>query len=98
MEIVEMPCRQSMLRTLLLSWSLLPRTLLARVLFVPAFLLAAVAAAGQASAQSQITSSETFKTMIGKWEISSADRDRSCLLTFKADPSGALFKLDADKA
>jgi hypothetical protein len=35
--------------------------------------------------------------MIGKWEISNADRDRTCLLTFKADPTGALFKLDVDK-
>src|SRR6516164_957845 len=73
-----MPCRHSMLHTLLA--------------------LAAVAAASQAVAQNPITSNETFKTMIGKWEISNADRDRSCLLTFKSDPSGALFKLDADKA
>ena len=60
--------------------------------------LAAVAAASPASAQRAITSNETFKTMIGKWEISTAERDRSCHLTFKADPSGALFKLDIDKA
>jgi hypothetical protein len=61
--------------------------------------LAAFVAAPQASAQQRpITSNETFKTMIGKWEISTADRDRSCYLTFKADPNGALFKLDADKA
>ncbi|HLK80512.1 MAG TPA: AprI/Inh family metalloprotease inhibitor [Xanthobacteraceae bacterium] len=61
--------------------------------------LAAFAAAPQASAQQRpITSNETFKAMIGKWEISTADRDRSCHLTFKADPGGALFKLDIDKA
>lgn len=61
--------------------------------------LAAIAAASQASAQQRpITSNETFKTMIGKWEISTADRDRGCHLTFKADPSGMLFKLDVDKA
>jgi len=61
--------------------------------------LAALVAAPQASAQQRpITSNETFKTMIGKWEISTADHDRSCHLTFKADPSGALFKLDVDKA
>jgi hypothetical protein len=59
--------------------------------------LAFIAAASQASAQRAVTSSETFKTMIGKWEISNADRDRTCQLTFKADPSGALFKLDFDK-
>jgi hypothetical protein len=60
--------------------------------------LAVAAAASQASAQNPITSSETFKTMIGKWEMSNADRDRTCQLTFKTDPSGALFKLDLDKA
>jgi Protease inhibitor Inh len=62
------------------------------------FALAVIVAAPQVSAQRAITSNETFKTMIGKWEISNADRDRSCQLTFKADPSGALFRLDADKA
>jgi hypothetical protein len=60
--------------------------------------LTAIVAASQASAQRAITSNETFKAMIGKWEISNADRDRTCYLTFKADPSGALFKLDIDKA
>jgi len=60
--------------------------------------LAAVIAASQALAQRSITSNETFKTMIGKWELSNADRDRACQLTFKSDPSGTLFKLDLDKA
>ncbi|HMA75035.1 MAG TPA: AprI/Inh family metalloprotease inhibitor [Xanthobacteraceae bacterium] len=60
--------------------------------------LAAVVVASQASAQRSITSNETFKTVIGKWEISNADRDRTCQLTFKADPSGTLFKLELDKA
>jgi hypothetical protein len=61
--------------------------------------VAAVVAASQAQTQVQrsITSNETFKTMIGKWEISNADRDRTCQLTFKADPSGSLFKLELDK-
>jgi len=59
--------------------------------------LAAVAAASQASAQRTISSNETFKTMIGKWEISTAERDRTCHLTFKTDPTGALFKLDIEK-
>jgi protease inhibitor Inh len=59
--------------------------------------LAIVGAAPQASAQRAITSNETFKAMIGKWEISTADHDRSCYLTFKADPSGTFFKLDVDK-
>lgn len=88
-----MPCRQSMvLASLLRSRS--------RALMRPLLAAAALAAASLASAQtpqSQITSNETFKTMIGKWEISNADRDRTCQLTFKTDPSGALFKLDLDK-
>lgn len=85
-----MPCRQSVVLTRLLR----PRL---RPLLRPLLALVAVAAASQAFAQNPVTSNETFKTMIGKWEISNADRDRTCLLTFKADPSGALFKIDADK-
>ncbi len=86
-----MPCRQSMVLTHLLR-SLAPAFLR------PLLVVATAAAASQAFAQNPVTSNETFKTMIGKWEISNADRDRTCLLTFKSDPSGALFKLDADKA
>jgi hypothetical protein len=93
LEIVEMPCRQSMLRTLLRRHLFL-RSFPRRSLLA----LAVAAAASQASAQNPITSNETFKTIIGKWEISNADRDRTCYLTFKTDPSGALFKLDLDKA
>lgn len=92
MKIVEAPCRQRMLRTL-------PLRLSGRSLLVPALL--AMAMASQASAQTQqnpVTSNETFKTMIGKWEISNADRDRTCHLTFRTDPSGVVFKLDLDKA
>jgi hypothetical protein len=88
-----MPCRQSM-------FGISPHGIAAGT-----FLAAAVAASPafaqnatqSQTTQSQITSSETFKSMIGKWEISNADHDRACQLTFKADPSGALFKLDIDK-
>jgi hypothetical protein len=59
--------------------------------------LAGVVAASQALAQQSVTSNETFKAMIGKWELSNADRDRTCTLTFKADPSGPMFKLEVDK-
>jgi hypothetical protein len=70
-----------------------------RILLRPLPVLAVIAAAASpAAAQTPVTSSETFKTMIGKWEISNADRDRTCQLTFKSDPAGALFKLDLDKA
>jgi hypothetical protein len=42
--------------------------------------------------------SEAFKAVIGKWEISNADRDRACAITFRSDPSGNVFKLELDKA
>ncbi len=77
---------------------LLPRPSQPQAALLRTLLVLGVAAAGSAaSAQSPITSNETFKTMIGKWEISNADRDRTCQLTFKAESSGALFKLEPDK-
>jgi len=104
MEIVEMPCRHD----------IVGRAGLARRsggsppgLACAGLVLALAAGAFTASAQSppasppassQVTSSETFRTMIGKWEISNADHDRGCALTFRADPAGAAFKLDVDKA
>ena len=42
--------------------------------------------------------SEAFKAVIGKWEISNADRDRTCTVTFRSDPSGSAFKIEMDKA
>jgi Protease inhibitor Inh len=54
--------------------------------------------ASQAPAQPSPAGSEAFKAMIGKWEISNADRDRICAITFRADPSGSAFKLELDKA
>ena len=54
--------------------------------------------ASSPSAPSAVTSSETFRTMIGKWEISNADHDRGCTLAFRTDPNGATFRLDVDKA
>jgi hypothetical protein len=42
--------------------------------------------------------SEAFKAVIGKWEISNADRDRTCTVTFRSDPTGSAFKIEMDKA
>src|SRR5579864_6433709 len=62
-------------------------------------LLAAVMASDVAAQQPPSpASSEAFKAVIGKWEISNADRDRTCAITFRSDPSGNVFKLDLDKA
>jgi len=59
--------------------------------------VAAVAAALPAGAQQSPAASEAFKSVLGKWEISNADRDRVCVLTFRPDPAGAVFKLELDK-
>lgn len=48
-------------------------------------------------AQQSPAGTEAFKSVLGKWEISNADRDRTCILTFRADPAGGVFKLDVDK-
>jgi hypothetical protein len=60
--------------------------------------LCASVMASQAPAQPSPAGSDAFKAMIGKWEISNADRDRICAITFRADPSGSAFKLELDKA
>jgi hypothetical protein len=44
------------------------------------------------------TPSETAKAMAGTWEMSNADRDRTCSVTFKLDPAGPGFGLEPDKA
>jgi len=69
------------------------RQALFAALLVPA--LCAVATASRA--QPSPASSETFKSVLGKWEISNADHDRICVVTFRADASGSVFKLDLDK-
>ena len=56
--------------------------------------LLALAAAGSAVAQ---TPSEAVKTMLGPWEISNADRDRTCAVTLKADAVKGAYKLDLEK-
>ena len=34
--------------------------------------------------------------MIGTWEFSNADRDRTCTVTFKAEPAGGNYRLEFD--
>ncbi len=53
-----------------------------------------IALCAHAAAQS---AAETAKTMAGGWEISNADRDRTCIVTLRADPARAGFKLDLDR-
>jgi hypothetical protein len=61
-------------------------------------LFAGVTASQVAAQQPSPATSEAFKAVIGKWEISNADRDRTCMITFRSDPSGGVFKLELDKA
>jgi hypothetical protein len=72
------------------------RQLLSRqVLVVFSAVMASPAAAQQPPSPA---TGEAFKAVIGKWQISNADRDRVCEVTFRADPSGGAFKLEFDKA
>src|SRR2546426_632799 len=43
-------------------------------------------------------SSEAVKSIVGPWEISNADRDKLCAVTFRADTALPGFKLEFDKA
>jgi hypothetical protein len=68
--------------------------------YVFAFLVALMGSqvlAQQPPAGVSPAASEAFKAVIGKWEISNADRDRTCTVTFRTDPAGNAFKIDMDK-
>ena len=54
--------------------------------------------AGPALAQSAPTSSEAARAVIGAWEISNADRDRTCAVVFKAEPVPGGLKIEFDRA
>ena len=62
---------------------------------IPVLLALSVGIAG-AQAQSR-TAAEAAKDMVGAWEISNADRDRRCVVTFSTDtaPGGLKLALDA---
>jgi Protease inhibitor Inh len=57
--------------------------------------LAAVCVAGVALAQ-PAPLGESAQRMVGSWEFSNADRDRTCTATFKSDPGPAGFKIEFD--
>ena len=57
--------------------------------------LAAVCLAGVALAQ-PAGLGESAKRVIGSWEFSNADRDRTCTATFKSDPTPGGFKIEFD--
>jgi hypothetical protein len=41
---------------------------------------------------------DAAKGMVGTWEFTNADRDKTCTLTFRIDPAAAGMKLDFDRA
>lgn len=63
---------------------------------IGAGLILAVLLAVVAGALAQ-TPSEAVKAMLGAWEISNADRDRTCAVTLKADAVKGAYKLDLEK-
>ena len=59
--------------------------------------VAAASIAGAAFAQAPGSLGESAQRMIGSWEFSNADRDRTCTATFKSDPAGPSgFKVEFD--
>jgi hypothetical protein len=44
------------------------------------------------------TPNELAKAMAGTWEMSNADHDRACSVTFRLEPAGERFVLEPDKA
>jgi len=63
-----------------------------------AIVLAAACVAGAALAQAPAQIGESAQRMIGSWEFSNADRDRTCTATFKSDrgPAGLKVEFDAN--
>jgi len=57
-----------------------------------------VAAFCAAPAFAQSTTSEAIRGVVGAWEISNADRDRTCAVTFRADPVAGGLKVEFDRA
>src|SRR5262249_7459694 len=65
---------------------------MARGALIALLLLAAAPAHAQTAALS-----DSAKAMVGSWEVSNADRDRRCTVTFKADTGPSGMKLEVDK-
>ena len=60
-------------------------------------LLALAAAGALGHAQPALPVSDAAKELVGAWEISNADRDRRCAVTFSVDPAPGGFKLELDQ-
>jgi Protease inhibitor Inh len=49
------------------------------------------------SASAQSGPSDSAKAMVGAWEFSNADRDKTCVVTFRLDAAGGNYALDLAK-
>jgi hypothetical protein len=58
----------------------------------------ALAAAMPSRAQTAPPASETARELVGAWEISNADRDKRCAVTFSIEPAPGGLKLELDPA
>jgi hypothetical protein len=63
--------------------------------FVP--VLALLAVCGGALAQSQPPVSDAAKAMVGTWEFTNADRDKSCTITLRLDPAVPGMRAEFDR-
>ena len=58
--------------------------------------LIALCLAGTASAQAPPQLGESARRVVGSWEFSNADRDRTCTATLKGEPGPAGLKIEFD--
>src|SRR5262245_10174120 len=56
----------------------------------------ALCLAGTASAQAPSQLGESARRVVGSWEFSNADRDRTCTATLKSEPGPAGLKIEFD--
>jgi hypothetical protein len=68
-----------------------------RWLLLPLLGLALAAVAADAQGQNAPPPSDAVKSMLGNWELSNADRDLTCIVSFKLDVAGPGRALDLDK-
>ena len=61
-----------------------------------ALLAALILTAVPGAARAESAVSEAAQNMVGGWELSNADRDRRCPVTFSVDPVAGGYKIDLD--
>jgi hypothetical protein len=58
----------------------------------------AVALSSGAPAETLPAPTDAAKAMVGGWELSNAERDKTCVITFRLDPAGPGRAVDIDKS